>query len=147
MNEGGVGLMVVGAAPRRVPASMRPPRVPASMEGLDLEAAKVIAAAATAAMDRPGEAKRQRVDLAGMLSSYYEAMGQQIWPDEEGEEEGGEEEDCELVEAEAVEAEYSDEGEEEWAESEEEEEEGGEEEWDEEEEDEGNCSCDGEAGE
>lgn len=122
------------------------------MEGLDLEAAKVIAAAATAAMDRPGEAKRQRVDLAGMLSSYYEAMGQQIWPDEEreeeeGEEEEGEEEDCKLVEAEAAEAEYSDEGEEEWAESEEEEEEGGEEEWDEEEEDEGNCSCDGEAGE
>ena len=148
MNEGGVGLMVVGAAPRRVPASMRPPRVPASMEGLDLEAAKAIAAAATAAMDRTREAKRQRVDWAGMLSSsYYEAMGQQIWPDEEGEEEGGEEEDCKLVEAEAVEAEYSDEGEEEWAESEEEEEEGGEEEWDEEEEDEGNCSCDGEAGE
>ena len=147
MNEGGVGLMVVGAAPRRVPASMRPPRVPASMEGLDLEAAKAIAAAATAVMDRPGEAKRQRVDLAGMLSSYYEAMGQQIWPDEEGEEEEGEEEDCKLVEAEAAEAEYSDEGEEEWAESEEEEEEGGEEEWDEEEEDEGNCSCDGEAGE
>ena len=122
------------------------------MEGLDLEAAKAIAAAATAAMDRPGEAKRQRVDLAGMLSSsYYEAMGQQNWPDEEGEEEEGEEEegeeeDCKLVEAEAAEAEYSDEGEEEWAESEEEEEEGGEEEWDEEEEDEGNCSCDGEAG-
>ena len=153
MNEGGVGLMVVGAAPRRVPASMRPPRVPASMEGLDLEAAKAIAAAATAAMDRTREAKRQRVDWAGMLSSsYYEAMGQQIWPDEEreeeeGEEEEGEEEDCKLVEAEAAEAEYSDEGEEEWAESEEEEEEGGEEEWDEEEEDEGNCSCDGEAGE
>ena len=59
----------------------------------------------------------------------------------------GEEEDCKLDEAEAEEAEYSDEGEEEWAESEEEEEEGGEEEWDEEEEDEGNCSCDGEAGE
>ena len=77
-----------------------------------------------------------------MSSSYYEAMGQQIWPDEEreeeeGEEEEGEEEDCKLVEAEAAEAEYSDEGEEEWAESEEEEEEGGEEEWDEEEEDEG----------
>ena len=76
MNEGGVGLMVVGAAPRRVPASMRPPRVPASMEGLDLEAAKAIAAAATAAMDRTREAKRQRVDWAGMLSSsYYEARG------------------------------------------------------------------------
>ena len=151
MNEGGVGLMDVGAAPRRVPASMRPPRVPASMEGLDLEAAKAIAAAATAAMDRTRDAKRQRVGLA-LPTSYYEAMGQQIWPDEEreeeeGEEEEGEEEDCKLVEAEAAEAEYSDEGEEEWAESEEEEEEGGEEEWDEEEEDEGNCSCDGEAGE
>ena len=108
MNEGGVGLMVVGAAPRRVPASMRPPRVPASMEGLDLEAAKAIAAAATAAMDRTRDAKRQRVGLA-LPTSYYEAMGQQFWPDEEreeeeGEEEEGEEEDCKLVEAEAAEA-------------------------------------------